>query len=180
MDNNFKTIVSSALPLLGGLIGGPLGSQAGSIISRLVTGKDDSSPEQIQNSINNLTAEDILRLKQADNEMSIKLVQAQLDRAKLEYDDLSNARKTYIDAIKESDNDSGFQALINRPPVILAYLLTILLTSFTLLFMFFPIQESARGIMELLIGAFTTCWIQAMSLFLGKIQKNPASQINIK
>lgn len=171
LGKTFKDIVSSSIPLLGGLLGGPLGTQAGKIISQLLTGKDYSSEQEMQDKINNLSTDELLKLKQLDNEMSVKLVQAELDKSKLEYDDLANARQTYIDAIRVSDNDTGFQAIINRPPVILAYLLTLLLASFTLLFMFLPIQPGAKDIMELLIGSFATCWIQAMSLFLGKIQK---------
>ena len=65
--NKIKNIVSSLAPTLGAAIGGPLGGQAGQILSQVLGVKN--SPPDIENAINNLTAEQMVELKKAEKDL---------------------------------------------------------------------------------------------------------------
>ena len=91
--NKIKNIVSSLAPTLGAAIGGPLGGQAGQILSQVLGVKN--SPPDIENAINNLTAEQMVELKKAEKDFQLQMKQFEIDIYSLETQDTQNAREKF-------------------------------------------------------------------------------------
>ena len=95
--SDFWTDAGNALatvaPTLATAIGGPLAGTATNFVLKALGLTPDTSKQQLAASIVNATPEQLLALKQADNEFVEHMAQLQLDTSKLMYDDIDSARK---------------------------------------------------------------------------------------
>lgn len=95
--SDFWTDAGNALatvaPTLATAIGGPLAGTATGFVLKALGLSSDTTKQQLAASLVNATPDQLLALKQADNEFTEHMAQLQLDTSKLAYNDIDSARK---------------------------------------------------------------------------------------
>lgn len=88
-----KNILGSLAPTLGAAIGGPLGGQAGQILSSVLGVANN--PKSIELAVQNLTAEQMVELKKAEKDFEVRMKELEVDVFELEVNDKQDARKKF-------------------------------------------------------------------------------------
>jgi hypothetical protein len=88
--NKLKSLLGAFAPTLGAAIGGPLGGQAGQIISKVLG--VPNNPKSLEQAMNNLTAEQMLELKKAEQDFEVQMKELEVDVFALEVQDTQDAR----------------------------------------------------------------------------------------
>lgn len=93
---NLKTVIGAVAPWIGTALGGPLGGMAVDALTK-VFGLSDGTEETLKAAISGATPEQMLALKQADNEFKLKMQELgfkqTVDLEKIAADDRSSARQ---------------------------------------------------------------------------------------
>ena len=86
--------LSSILPTIGNLLGGPLGGMAVDAAGKAL-GLSDATKEKVQKALQagNLTAEQMAALKQADADLALRLKELDIDASKIAAADRADARR---------------------------------------------------------------------------------------
>jgi uncharacterized membrane protein YbhN (UPF0104 family) len=92
---SWKDIVRSIAPTLGTALGGPMAGAATKFIADKMLGKKDASPQEIQELIVNASPEELIKLKELDQQFQIEMKSLELDVYELEYKDRDSARKLF-------------------------------------------------------------------------------------
>lgn len=90
MKDKLKSLLGAFAPTLGAAIGGPLGGQAGQIISKVLG--VPNNPKSIENAMQNITAEQMLELKKAEQDFEVQMKELEVDVFALEVQDKQDAR----------------------------------------------------------------------------------------
>ena len=94
-----KNVISAVAPGLGTILGGPLGGLAGGLLAKAFGAKDangnvvPADPKAIEKLILGQDPETLLKLKQVDADLQVKLRELEIDESKLNFDDRDSARK---------------------------------------------------------------------------------------
>jgi Fe2+ transport system protein B len=88
-----KNILGALAPTLGAAIGGPIGGQAGQIISSVLGVANN--PKSIEQAMQNLTAEQMAELKIAENDFKVQMKELEVDVFELEVNDKQDARQKF-------------------------------------------------------------------------------------
>jgi len=146
-----KQIIGTVAPMLGTLLGGPLGGLAGNALAEALGTNDPKAQEAAIVASNPDT---LLKLKEAESGLKVKLRELDIDEEKLRFEDTADARAREI-AVKDST------------PRYLAYLTTAgfflsLVGAFLV-----PIPDSSKGIVFSMIGSLGTVWITQQGYYFG-------------
>ena len=90
MKDKLKSLLGEFAPTLGAAIGGPLGGQAGQIISKVLG--VPNNPKSLEQAMNNLTAEQMIELKKAEQDFEVQMKELEVDVFALEVQDTQDAR----------------------------------------------------------------------------------------
>lgn len=153
--NKIKNIVSSLAPTLGAAIGGPLGGQAGQILSQVLGVKN--SPPDIENAINNLTAEQMVELKKAEKDFQLKMKEYEIDIYALETKDIQNAREKF-----SSD----------WTPKFLGSLTVVGFIGYIFMITAYPIDDASDDIVMLILGYLSGIASAVISFYFGSSNKD--------
>lgn len=96
-SDSAKKVIGTVAPMLGTVLGGPLGGLAGSALAKAL-GTDDPKAQEAM-----ITSADpgvLLKLKEAENELQEHMRQLDIDEEKLRFDDTASARAREI-AVKD-------------------------------------------------------------------------------
>jgi len=88
-----KSVLGALAPTLGAAIGGPLGGQAGAIISKVLG--VPNNPKSIETAMNNITSEQMVALKKAEKDFELQMKELEVDVFELEVKDKQDARKNF-------------------------------------------------------------------------------------
>jgi len=88
-----KSILGTLAPTLGAAIGGPIGGQAGQILSSILG--VPNNPKAIEGAINNITADQMVELKKAEQGFELQMKELDVDIFRLETSEKQDARKTF-------------------------------------------------------------------------------------
>ena len=88
-----KSVLGALAPTLGAAVGGPLGGQAGAIISKVLG--VPNNPKSIETAMNNITSEQMVELKKAEKDFELQMKQLEVDIYKLETEDIQDAREKF-------------------------------------------------------------------------------------
>ena len=91
--NKLKSLLGAFAPTLGAALGGPIGGQAGQILSSILG--VPNNPKSLEQAMNNLTAEQMAELKMAENDFKVQMKELEVDVFALEVDDKQDARKKF-------------------------------------------------------------------------------------
>lgn len=93
MKDKLKSLLSAFAPTLGAAVGGPLGGQVGQILSKILG--VPNNPRSLEDAMNNLTAEQMVELKKAEQDFKVQMKELEVDVFELEVDDKQDARKKF-------------------------------------------------------------------------------------
>lgn len=97
---DWKTLVKTIAPTLGTALGGPLGGVATKLIADKLLGNDSATEEQIAQTLNNPTPEQIIKLKELDQSFALEMQKLNIEQYKIDADDRASARGREI-AVKD-------------------------------------------------------------------------------
>lgn len=151
---DLKKVISSVAPFIGGLIGGPFGGAAAKLVSNLLLGKEDGTLDEISAAFSMSTPEQLAALKKIDADYKVQMAQIGIDEKKLAVIDRDSARKREV-AVKD------------KIPAFLAVLLTVGFFGLIFTFMYAPVPDDSKVIIEIMIGEVGTAWICAITYYFG-------------
>lgn len=93
--DTLKSFVSTVAPTLGTALGGPLGGMAGNLIANAL-GVKPGDQKALQAAMAGATPDQLLALKKADQDFTAKMEELGIERDKLVFDDLANARAMQV------------------------------------------------------------------------------------
>jgi hypothetical protein len=96
MDFNWKSIVKAVAPALGTALGGPVGGLAVTALTSVLGIEPDSTEDQIAAAVRTATPEQLLALKNADNQFKIDMERLHINLKEIEYKDRDSARQREI------------------------------------------------------------------------------------
>lgn len=146
-----KQVIGTVAPMLGTVLGGPLGGLAGAALAKAL-GTDD--PKAQETMIASGDPEILLKLKQAENDLQTHLKQLDIDEEKLHFDDTANARAREI-------------ATHDSTPMWLAFLVTF--GFFGVLGALLALGKPKEGgdVLLVLVGSLGTAWAGIISYYFG-------------
>jgi gas vesicle protein len=112
-----KQVLATVAPILGTAIGGPIGAAAGALIAKTLGVKDVAEADAV---LQNATPEQLLALKNADNQFKKDMEQLGFDKEKLAYDDTANARAMSVATKDGTPRNLSYGLLAFTGTVILA------------------------------------------------------------
>lgn len=86
-------IVGAVAPTLATAIGGPLGGMAMQVVSSVLGLPTDSSEKDVEKALKQATPEQLLALKQADNDFAVRMRELDIDLEKIAASDRDSARR---------------------------------------------------------------------------------------
>lgn len=86
-------IVGAVAPTLATAIGGPLGGMAMQVVSSVLGLPTDSSEKDVEKALKQATPEQLLALKQADNDFAVRMKELDIDLEKIAASDRDSARR---------------------------------------------------------------------------------------
>lgn len=99
----WQEVVGAVAPTLGKMFGGPLGGMAGTLVARVLTGKEQASDQELDQAAARLTPEQLVEIRRIDAETArhladngIELEKLDVERDKLSAWDRANARAREI------------------------------------------------------------------------------------
>ena len=155
MGFDWKRAIGSIAPALGLALGGPGAAAAVKVVSGALLGHDKGTESDLEAALAaGASPEQIEKLKSAERDFTLKLVDAAVALEKLENDDRASARAREI-AVKD------------RMPAILALVLTAAEIGMLVLLVMKAVPPENRDPFMLTLGSLSTCWIGAMSYYHG-------------
>ena len=88
-----KNILGTLAPTHGEALGGPIGGQAGQILSSVLG--EENNPKTLEQAMNNLSAEQMAELKIAENDFKVQMKELEVDVFELEVNDKQDARQKF-------------------------------------------------------------------------------------
>jgi len=154
MGFDFKALLAQVAPVIGTAIGGPFGALAGTAIKTVLGLPADSTEDATAQALAKATPEQLLALKQADNEFKLNMQKLGIDLAKIDAEDRASARQREME-VKD------------WTPRALAVGLT--LGFFGLLGWLVAHEPPAgsRDILNIMLGSLGTGWITMLAYYFG-------------
>jgi len=170
-----KKVVQAGAPILGGLLGGPVGATAGGLVASLFGTGDD--PEQVLQAIQG-DPEAALKLRQFELEHRVELEKLRIEAMRLQLQDQADARATELatdkaylgDVAGARDRDiKNVQATGSRDQFmyLLAGLVVVGFTILCVVLMRWPLPEGSGNAVMMLFGALSTGFGTVLNFFFG-------------
>lgn len=86
-------IVGAVAPTIATAIGGPLGGMAMQVVSSVLGLPTDSSEKDVEKALKQATPEQLLALKQADNDFAVRMKELDIDLERIAASDRDSARR---------------------------------------------------------------------------------------
>lgn len=154
---DWKALLATVSPWIGTAVGGPLGTMAVTAAADAL-GLSDKTEASIKAALAGASPEQMLALKQADNDFAAKMQALGFENmeamAKLQNEDRDSARNREIQ-VKD------------RTPKILAYLITAGFFGMLVAMLFNAIPDQNRDILNIMLGALGTTWSSVTSYYYG-------------
>lgn len=166
---DWKSLVSTIAPWIGTALGGPLGGVAVTAIGNAL-GLSDTSEQAIKTAISGATPEQMLALKNADNEFALQM-------QKLGFDN-----QQAIEKISSDDRDSARQreeVVKDRIPGLLAVAVTIGFFGILAFMLGNDIPNANKDVLNILLGSLGTAWISIVSYYFGSSAGSAKKDITI-
>lgn len=154
MGFDFLKTLAAVAPAIGTAIGGPFGALAGTAIKAALGLATDSTDEATAKALANATPEQLLALKNADNQFKLDLERIGVDLAKIDADDRASARNREA-AIKDSI------------PAVLAIGVTVGFFGLLTAIMLKAPPTESKDLLNIMLGALGAAWASIVSYYFG-------------
>mgnify|MGYP000855961662 CR=1 FL=1 len=160
MAFDWKGIIKQAAPLLGTALGGPFGAAAGAIVAKALGGDETkTTPDDLAKLVTNVTPEQLLALKNAEQEWAFKLKELELDSVEK------------LEALAAQDRDSARKreiAVRDKTPMLLAIVYTTGFFGILLRMLIKGVPKEAGGeALLILLGALAAGSTQVLNYYFG-------------
>lgn len=146
-------VLRTVAPTLALAAGGPFGPLAAAAIHAALGADPKDDPKAAETALLNATPDQLLALKQAEQDFTVKMKELGIEEAKLSFDDTANARGREI-AVKDNT------------PKILAYSVTV--GFFGILgFLLYSGKPPGGDVIMVMLGALGTAWTGIVSYYFG-------------
>jgi len=155
---DWKDVIKTVAPTIGAALGGPMGGVATKFLADQLLGKPDAGTDDVVNKVNNLSHDELLKLKQIDNDFSAKMNALDVDVFRLETQGVANARELF-------KVDTGPQIILSAAILIGYFVILILfLTCGNLL----PkMNDWTQSMLSTIIGVLTAGVPQILGFWFG-------------
>ena len=92
---SWKSIIRTVAPTIGAALGGPASGMAVKFLAETLLGDADASEKQVADFVTGASHEQLVSLKQLDQEFAIRMRQLDIDVFQLEISDRQNARQLF-------------------------------------------------------------------------------------
>lgn len=161
---DWKSLLGTVAPWIGTALGGPLGGMAITAAADAL-GLSDKTEAAIKSALSGATPEQMLALKQADNDFSLKM------------QELGFKNMETMVSLENADRDSARNREIqvkDRTPKILAYLITAGFFGMLVAMLFNAIPNENRDILNIMLGALGTTWANVTGYYYGSTKGSEA------
>lgn len=153
----WQSIVTSVAPWIGTALGGPLGGMAVTAVADAL-GLSDKTEAAIKSAISGASPDDLLKLKQADQQFAIQMQAAGFQNVqeleRIAAADRASARLREV-ALKDTTNRN------------IAYAVTGGFFSVLAMLLFTDVPTGAREALFIMLGVLGTAWNNVMSYYFG-------------
>lgn len=151
ISDKVKAVIAAVAPTVGTALGGPFGALAGGLVAKALGAGDEKAVEA---AIASGDPDALLKLKQAEQEFTVRMEELGIQREQLVFDDRSNARA------REAQ-------VKDRTPAHLAYAITIGFFG-TLAFMLIHGKPETGGdALLVMLGSLGTAWAGVIAYYFG-------------
>jgi len=175
MEFKWQELVRTVAPCIGTVLSGgnPLVGMGIKAVSNALLGKPDGSEDEISEALQNASAEDLLKLKNADNTFKLEMAKVGLDEKKLAFEDTSDARSRQVKHEKVTGKSD-----VNL--YTLAW--TVVAGFFGLmgLLCFKALPADSNGVIFMLFGSLSTGFGQVLSYFFGSSKSSADKTVLLK
>ena len=158
--SDWKDIVRSVAPILGGAIGGPFGGVAtkflaDNLLGESTEGKSQSELEAaLEGAMGVNSPETLAKIKQIDADFKVKMRELGITEAKLFFDDVKDARERNV-------------KLSDITPATLAFLVTFGFFGVLAVFMFTDVPKESETVLNIMLGSLGTAWTSIIGFYFG-------------
>jgi hypothetical protein len=152
--NKIKSLIGGLVPTIAAGMGSPVAGMAVNMVADALGCKPE--PRSIEQAIADATPEQLLRLKEAEQNFEIQMKQMDIDVFALETQDIQDARSKF-------GND--------WTPKVLGLLSMMGFMSYIFFITAFPIDDSSDDIVMLIIGSLTGIATAVISFYFGSSNK---------
>jgi len=158
-DFDWRSFVKKVAPFIGTALGGPLGGAAASALAGALGGDPSkTTDQQLASLVQSVTPEQLLALKQAENEFALKMqalgFQHETDLLQAEVQDRTSARQREV-AVKD------------WTPRLLAYGVTLGFFGLLWYLLRHAVPPESRDILNVMLGSLGTAWISIITYYFG-------------
>lgn len=158
-DFDWRSFVKKVAPFLGTALGGPLGGAAASALAGALGGDPTKTTDaQLAALVQNVTPEQLLALKQAENDFALKMqalgFQHETDLLQTSAADRASAR----------DREKSVR---DWTPKVLAYGVTCGFFGLLFWLMRHEVPPSSKDILNVMLGSLGTAWISVVTYYFG-------------
>lgn len=161
---DWKEVLGSIAPILGGAVGGPLGAAAVKILADKLLNRPDASEDEVIAALSSgaLTGEQIVALKQAEQSFNLELQRIEASRESAAMADTASARQQTVSLAEAGSR-------IAWAPVIISILIAagFFAAVYMLLFVDRTWDERTANLLLVLFGALTAEFSRVGSYWLG-------------
>lgn len=154
MGFDWKGLLANVAPVLGTAIGGPFGALAGAAVKAALGIPEDSDEQAMTKALERATPEQLLAIRQADNQFKLDMEKLGVDVARIDAEDRKSAREREM-AVK--DNIPGALAVILTVGFfgLLGYLVA------------HEPPSGSRDILNIMLGSLGTGWATMLAYYFG-------------
>lgn len=151
---NFKKIIKTVAPFIGTLIGGPFAGIATKVLGDIFCGDENATEKEIEKAVSKASPEQFVKLKEISAQKEKEFLAAGINLEEIASRDRGDAR--------DMQKTTG-----SMMPGILTALLTLGFFGTLFAIMFFKMQPDIKEIVDIMLGAQATAWIQCISYWFG-------------
>jgi hypothetical protein len=144
MSLDWKQIVKTVAPALGSALGGPAAGIATKFLADKFLGNSNATEQDIAQAIQSATPEQLIKIKELDNDFKLEMRAYDSDDYKTEVDDRVNARNKVLEELKNGYRD--------YTPTIITIIVYFGLFCFIYLLIVHDIDSDVRDILYLAMG----------------------------
>ena len=149
---SWKDTLAAIAPTLATALGGPLAGAATKFLASELLGDENSSIEDIELAITGASPEQLVNIKELDNQFKLGMKKLDIDVFALEVESSNSARINHKDSYT---------------PAVLVYMLTALIATVVYFLFTDTVPESNENTLYMLLGSLTTAWLQSVSYWTG-------------
>jgi len=154
MGFDWKATLAAVAPAIGTAIGGPFGALAGVALKAVLGLGDDATEEATAQALAKATPEQLLALRQADNQFKLDLEKIGVDLAKIDAEDRASARQ------REAEVKDWI-------PGALACGVTVGFFGLLTFIMFKAPPAESKDLLNIMLGALGAAWASIVAYYFG-------------